>query len=104
MISNRDAQLTDKNAQAFLDAVKGIAGHHVIAAMNLATPGVEWRNCSKETMAGDYGRVMRGERLVMSYLALDGLRRLNLVSLRRAALERQAGNKLWFALYTGLAL
>ena len=89
-------------AQSFLDATKGIAGHHVIAVMNIATPGVEWRRCSKKAMADDYALVMGGKRFTLASEANDGMRRLNLEALRRAALERQSGNRLFADHYEAL--
>jgi hypothetical protein len=85
----------DNHAEQFLAAVKGIAGHHIIAAMDVATVGVNWRHCGKRHMADDYAKVMGGERFSLSPTANDGMARLDLAALRRAALERASGNPRW---------
>ena len=83
----------------FLKAVKGIPGHHVIAAMNIATPGIEWRHCSKTSMAEAYAQHLSGKRFSLSWQANDGMTNLDLDLLRRAALERKHGNREWHTYY-----
>lgn len=91
------AEETRAKAQAaFLTAVKGVPGHHVIAAMNIATPGIEWRHCSKAHLAESYARGQIGERVSLSWTACECMRVLNLEVLRHAALERGHGNPKWF--------
>jgi hypothetical protein len=90
------------HAARFLAAVKGIAGHHIIAAMDVATVGVNWRHCGKRHMAESYATVMDGERFSLSPTANEGMARLNLEALRRAALERAQGNPQWREHYAEL--
>lgn len=97
-MSNSDI---DRHRDAFLAAVRGISTNHVIAVMNRATPGVEWRHCSKTLMAEDYGKAMVTGRFTMSIQADKGMCRLNLEALRRAALERQSGRD-WIEHYQPL--
>jgi len=85
------------HAGEFMKAVSGIASHHVIAAMDVATVGVNWRHCSKKHMADDYAKVKSGERFSLSPTAQAGMQNLDLEALRRAALERQQGNPDWIA-------
>ncbi len=88
------------HAEQFLAAVKGIAGHHVIAVMDVATVGVNWRHCSKAHIASKFAVVQNGERFSLSTTANEGMARLDLEALRRAALERALKNPDWMDHYS----
>lgn len=89
----------DEHKLAFLAALRGIPGHHVIAAMNVATVGVEWRHCSKDQIAKAYATVKNGRSFSLSRTADEGMSRLDLEALRRAANERSLGNPQWHTFY-----
>lgn len=80
---------------AFIAAMRGVPANHVIAAINLATPGIEWRHCSKSHIAQAYASVMAGRRVSLSLTANEALRAIDLAEVRQAALERGHGNPAW---------
>jgi hypothetical protein len=87
----------EKYRNAFLHTMAGVPTHHVIAAMNVATPGIEWRHCSKSHMAESYAKVMQGSRMSLSGIANDAMQAIDLEELRHAALERGRGVAGWQA-------
>lgn len=88
-----------QHAQRFMDAFHGVKGHHVIAVMNIVTPGIEWRHCSKGYIADSYATAMLGSRISLHPDSSERMRRLDFESARRAAIERDLGNNHWFKFY-----
>lgn len=80
----------------FLEAVRGIPVHHVIAAMDYAVVGVRWRHCSKGHMADKYARAMNGERWTISSSAVVTMPAIDLKALRTACLNRMAVSHDWY--------
>lgn len=73
----------------FMAAVRGIQTHHVIAAMNTLTPGINWMRCTKGHMAECFDKA-DGARATY-----PGLRGLDLDTLARRATARAAGQSDW---------
>lgn len=81
---------------AFMQAVKGIPGNHVIKAFGLYTPGVNWQRCSKHDMSSMYADSMMGKKTSMNSYDVDSVREMDLQQLRRRALARMSGDHRWF--------
>ena len=79
----------------FIRAMHGIPTHHVVAAMNAATSGINWTGCSKSHMADRYAQVMCEMRFSLSSTANTAMRAIDLQELRRAAIERSLKNPDW---------
>lgn len=92
----------EPHRQRFLDAFRGVPSCDVIGFMNRITPAITWRHCSKAHIAESYAQAMVGERVGMDIHSGPALRKLDLESARRAALERGRGGAFsdWFDHYT----
>lgn len=74
----------------FMQALRGIKGHHVIAALHTLSNGINWGDCPKELLADEYARGKNEPHLAYrSMIALD------LEKLARRAKARQDGNENW---------
>lgn len=73
------------NKALFLAAVKGIEARHVSRALNMMTPGHDWRDCSKTLMAENYA--IDNDDIV--YTRRGCLHNLDLSKLVRLAKERE---------------
>jgi hypothetical protein len=83
-------QITDAHGVALLEALRGIDTSTAMIVLSAHTSGIDWRGCTKGHVADAYAKSMRGE--PFSHLVMRGL---DLETIRRRALARQAGDSNW---------
>jgi len=74
--------------EELLTVLRGISSNHVAQALNSLTPGIDWRGCSKTSIALDFNDDNHYRRL----------ERVDLQQLRRRALARQNKQPDWYTL------